>query len=105
MKLDRESEEGGEESSKAEKLKLSETTMAQSGEYNQVGPNLYVALAAAHFKLHHGHERGGERGRGQQAGSQQQRRQCVAKLKVVHAILCCLHNMRIRDLRSRVSGL
>ena len=32
----------------------------------------------------------------------QQKRQCLGRLKCVHSILCCLHNIKMRDLRGRV---
>jgi len=30
------------------------------------------------------------------------RRSCLAKIKAVHAILCCLHNMKLKELRNKV---
>ncbi len=97
------SEEG--EDGRDSKTEQPQPSTSLSGKRSRVGPNLYVALAAAQFKLHNGHGRGEDVSRELQNSAQQQRRNCAAKLKMVHAILCCLYNMRNRDLRSRVSGL
>lgn len=87
---------------KNETSKEMDTSTTQPEEKSRIGPSLYVALAATHFKQHHGHTHGWCREEG--ASQEQEKRQCVAKLKMVHALLCCLYNMRNRDLRSRVSA-
>lgn len=104
--------------------------LPDSEKSRSMGPNLYIALAAAHFKL--SEKKWKKENKTvkyvnthvhnickyfirlftlldylpfsfSSSAKRKQQRECLAKLKSVYAILCCLHNIKMKDLRCRVS--
>ncbi|XP_064381945.1 uncharacterized protein LOC135330904 [Halichondria panicea] len=70
-------------------------------EYSLPSGNLFLAMIAAHFKMPHMEKLKQEEDAELFHTKKKVRRKCLAKLNCVHAILCCLHNIRTRDLRSK----
>ena len=85
----------------------------------RVGPNIHVAMAAAHFKMHYGHHGKKKEIRSSilmnpcdymicvmfglcSSAKKLQLRHCLVKVKTVYSIMCSLYNIKTRDLKEKV---